>query len=131
MAAASASKKVIAVFGATGSQGGNVIRGLLATRAGWSIRALTRNPESPKALALKELGCEVVEAEASDRDSLSAALKGAYGAFANTQFWEKLDGNLELEQGKNIAEACADAGVQHVVFSSLEDTRELNKVRKN
>jgi len=116
-------EKTIAVCGATGRQGGNVVNALLATKQ-CKIRALTRNPSSEKAKALQEKGVEVVEADFDDIDKLAVAFGGCDSAFLVTNFWEHMDIKKEIQQGKNLGDACVQAGVKHVVWSSLLDTRE-------
>jgi uncharacterized protein YbjT (DUF2867 family) len=107
--------KTIAVVGATGRQGGQVVRHLL--KGGWRVRALTRKPESQKALELKALGAEVQKADLEDRSSLEAAFDKAYGVY-NMQ--PPVPGKIEIEirQGRNAAEAAKRTGVQHVVYGS-------------
>jgi uncharacterized protein YbjT (DUF2867 family) len=117
-------KKIIAVVGATGAQGGGVVRAIMNDSGGeFTARALTRDPSSDKAKALAELGAEVVAADVSDRRSLANAFDGAYGAYCVTFYWEHFSPELELTQARNMAEAAKDAGVQHVIWSTLEDTR--------
>jgi uncharacterized protein YbjT (DUF2867 family) len=114
--------RIIAVVGATGAQGGGVVGGILE-RGGFRARALTRNPEGEKARALAEAGAEVVRADLDDVSSLRAALEGAWGAYFVTNFWEHFSPEKELQQARNLAEAAAAAGVSHVIWSTLEDTR--------
>jgi uncharacterized protein YbjT (DUF2867 family) len=109
-------KKTILVFGATGAQGGSVARNLLA-RGHYAVRAFTRKGDSPAAQALKEAGAEIVEGNLDDQASIAAALDGVYGVFGVTNFWEHFD--KEAQQGRNMIEAIAAAGVQHLVYSSL------------
>jgi uncharacterized protein YbjT (DUF2867 family) len=117
-------KKVIAILGATGAQGGGLIRSILNDNNGeFTIRALTRNAGSDKAKALAASGIEVVEADVDSKDSLVKAFKGAYGVFGVTFFWEHFSGEKEENQAKNIALAAKEAGVKHVIWSTLEDTR--------
>jgi uncharacterized protein YbjT (DUF2867 family) len=117
-------KKVIAVIGATGAQGGGLARAILQDRDGpFSLRAVTRDPESDKAQALAAAGAEVVRADLDDKESLDRAFSGAYGAFCITNFWETFSPELEKKQAGNMASAAKDAGVQHVIWSTLEDTR--------
>ena len=119
------SKKIIAVFGATGAQGGGLARSILADRNGpYAVRAITRNPTSDKARALADAGAEVVAADADEAQSLAPALAGAYGAFCVTNFWEHLNADREGTQAAAMARATRAAGVQHVVWSTLEDVRE-------
>ncbi|XP_040841781.1 nmrA-like family domain-containing protein 1 [Ochotona curzoniae] len=120
-----ASKKVIAVFGATGAQGGPVVRALLDAKH-FAVRALTRDVTKPSALALKDLGAEVVKCDLDDEASLVAALKGVYGAFLVTNFWEYLDQEREVRQGKLMADVAKRLGLKHVVFSSLEYIHKLS-----
>jgi uncharacterized protein YbjT (DUF2867 family) len=119
-----AEKKIIAVVGATGAQGGGLVRAIAADPSGeFAARALTRDPSSEKAQALKGVAAEVVQADLDDRASLERALEGAYGVFGVTNFWEHFSPDKEIEQARNIAEAAKAAGVKHVIWSTLEDTR--------
>jgi uncharacterized protein YbjT (DUF2867 family) len=116
--------KIIAVIGATGAQGGGVVRAILDDPEGpFRARAITRNPDSDPARALADAGAEVVAADLDDVDSLTRAFDGAHGAFCVTNFWEHLSPEKELQQVENLAEAAKSAGVQHVIWSTLEDTR--------
>jgi uncharacterized protein YbjT (DUF2867 family) len=117
-------KKIIAVIGATGAQGGGLVRAILADRSGsFAVRAITRKPDSEKAQALRAAGAEVVAADADNPATLGRAFAGAYGAFCLTNFWEHFSPERELTQARNMAQAAKAAGVQHVIWSSLEDTR--------
>jgi len=117
-------RKIIAVIGATGAQGGGLVRAIQADRSGsFAARAITRNPNSEKAQALKASGVEVVTADADDPASLERAFAGAYGAFCLTNFWEHFSPERELAQARNQAQAAKQAGLQHVIWSTLEDTR--------
>jgi uncharacterized protein YbjT (DUF2867 family) len=119
-------KKVIAVIGATGAQGGGLAHAILRDRSGpFAARAITRNPGSDKARALADLGAEVVAADADDPRSLDAAFAGAFGAYCLTNFWEHFSAEREVAQAKAMAEAAKRAGLRHVVWSTLEDTRKL------
>ncbi len=117
-------KKIIAVVGATGAQGGGVCRAILKDAGGgYGVRALTRNAGSDKAKELKDLGAEVVQADIDDVESLKRAFRGAHGAFCVTFFWEHFSPEKELAEAKNMADAAKHAGVGHVLWSTLEDTR--------
>lgn len=117
-------KRIIAVFGATGAQGGGLVRAIAADKDGpFAARAITRNPSSEKARALADLGVEVVAADADEPSTLAPALSGAYGAFVVTNFWEHLSAEREGHQAAAMARATKAAGVQHVVWSTLEDVR--------
>lgn len=119
-----AEKKVIAVVGATGAQGGGLVRAILADPSGgFAARAITRNTRSDKAQALAGLGAEVVGADLDDVDSLAAAFAGAHGAFCVTNFWEHFSPERELAQAGALARAAREAGVSHALWSTLEDTR--------
>ena len=121
-----ADKKVIAVVGATGAQGGGLVRAILADpNGGFACRAITRDPNKDKAKALAGKGVEVVQADLDDLDSLTKAFAGAYGAYCVTNFWEHFSGDKEKAQARNLAEAAKTAGLQHVIWSTLEDTRKL------
>ena len=117
-------KKIIAVVGATGAQGGGLVRAIMEDARGeFTARALTRNPESEKARELAALGAEVVAADVDDPDSLKRAFEGCYGAFCVTFFWEHFSPAREIEQVRSFAEAARANGLEHVIWSTLEDTR--------
>ncbi|GAA5038694.1 uncharacterized protein YbjT (DUF2867 family) [Thermocatellispora tengchongensis] len=117
-------KKIIAVAGATGQQGGGLARAILDDPAGpFAVRALTRNPGSEAARALAARGAEVVAADADDEASLTEALRGAYGAFFVTAFWEHNSVEREQAQARAMASAAKATGVQHAIWSTLPDTR--------
>ncbi len=119
-----AKKKTIAVMGATGAQGGGLVRAILADpESGFAARAITRNANSDKARALADLGAEVVVAEAGDVESLRRAFDGAYGAYCVTFFWEHFSPETEGAHVRNMATAAKAAGLKHVIWSTLEDTR--------
>jgi len=123
-----ADKKVIAVVGSTGSQGGGLCRAILGDKKGeFACRAITRDPNKDKAKALAANGAEVIKADIDDVASLKKAFAGAYGVYGVTNFWEHFSAEKEKTQAKNIAEAAKAAGVKHVVWSTLEDTRKLMK----
>jgi uncharacterized protein YbjT (DUF2867 family) len=119
------SKKIIAVVGATGQQGGGLAQAILDDPDGeFGLRALTRNPDSDAAKALAARGAEVVAADVDDEASLRAALDGAYGAYFVTAFWEYNDVVREQAQARAMANASAAAGLRHVIWSTLPDTRD-------
>lgn len=119
-----ASKKTIAVVGATGAQGGGLIRAIMNDpQGGFNARALTRDVNSDKAKELAQLGADVVAADVDDVESLKKAFQGAYGAFCVTFFWAHFSPERELANATNMAQAAKQAAVQHVIWSTLEDTR--------
>ncbi len=119
-----AGKKIIAVVGATGAQGGGLVRAIMNDPSGgFSARAITRNVNSDKAKELAKLGAEVVAADVDDVESLKRAFAGAYGAYCVTFYWEHFSPDKELAQATLMADAAKDAGVEHVIWSTLEDTR--------
>jgi uncharacterized protein YbjT (DUF2867 family) len=121
-----ADKKIIAVVGSTGAQGGGLCRAILADPSGgFACRAITRDPSKDKAKALTSTGAEAVKADIDDVESLKKAFAGAYGVYGVTNFWEHFSAEKEKAQAKNIAEAAKAAGVKHIVWSTLEDTRKL------
>jgi len=125
-------KKIIAVIGATGAQGGGLVRAILADKSGsFPVRAITRNPDSEKAEALRAAGAEVVAGDADNPETLGAAFAGTHGAFLLTNFWEHFSPERELTQARNMAEAVKAAGVQHVIWSTLEDTRKWVPLEDN
>ena len=88
-------------------------------------RAITREPNKDKANDLIRKGAEVVKADLDDMESLKRAFAGAYGAYCVTNFWEHFSGVKEKEQARNMADAASGAGLKHVIWSTLEDTRKL------
>ena len=119
-----ADRKIIAVVGATGMQGGGLVRAIVSDPdKSFRARALTRDVNSDKAKTLTKLGAEVVSADLDDAAGLKRAFAGAYGVFCLTNFWEHFSPEKEYAQAKNQAEAAKETGVQHVIWSTLEDTR--------
>lgn len=117
-------KKTITVFGATGAQGGGLARAILADPgSGFAVRAVTRHADSPQAQELSRLGAEVVQADMDDEASLAPAFEHAYGAYVVTNFWEHMSAEREKVQAQAVARAASHAGVQHAIWSTLEDTR--------
>ncbi|MFD5752511.1 NmrA/HSCARG family protein [Streptomyces sp. NPDC127033] len=118
-------KKIIVVVGATGAQGGGLARAILADPdGGFALRALTRNASSDKARELAARGAEVVEADISDEAGLTKAFEGAYGAFLVTNFWDHGSPQKEKEDAATMAQAARSAGLRHVIWSTLDDTRD-------
>jgi uncharacterized protein YbjT (DUF2867 family) len=121
-----ADRKTIAVLGATGGQGGGLVRAICADpNGGFTARAITRDTNSDKAKALAKLGAEVVAADVDDVESLKKAFAGAYGAFCVTFFWDHFSPEKEFEEAGNMATAAKAAGLQHVIWSTFEDTRQF------
>ncbi len=119
-----AEKKIIAIVGATGAQGNGLVRAILNDKSGeFAARALTRDVNSDKAKELARLGAEVVAANVDDAESLARAFTGAYGAFCVTFFWDHFSPEKEIAHARAMAEAAKAAGVKHVIWSTLEDTR--------
>lgn len=119
-----ANKKIIAVVGATGAQGGGLVRAILDDpQGGFAARAITRDASHDKARALAALGAEVVGASVDDPASLARALQGAHGAYFVTFFWEHFSPDQEMAHARNMAQAARDAGLKHAIWSTLEDTR--------
>jgi uncharacterized protein YbjT (DUF2867 family) len=117
-------EKIIAVVGATGQQGGGLARAILDDPPGeFTLRALTRNPSSDAAKALTARGAEVVAADLDDPSTLAAAFEGAYGAYIVTAFWEYVSAERELVHASAAVDAVKAAGVKHVIWSTLPDTR--------
>lgn len=119
-----AKKKIIAVMGATGAQGGGLVRAILRDKSGgFAARAITRNAGSDKAKALAQAGAEVVAADVGDEESLKRAFAGAHGVFCVTFFWEHFSPERELADATRMAQAAKQTGAAHVIWSTLEDTR--------
>jgi len=119
-----ADKKIIAVVGATGAQGGGLVRAILADpNGGFAVRAITRDTDSAAAKALAAAGAEVVAGDVDDAESLTRAFTGAWGAYCVTFFWAHFSVEKEQAQARNMAAAAKAAGLSHVIWSTLEDTR--------
>lgn len=120
------SKKIITVFGATGAQGGGLVRAIANDpNSDFTARAVTRDPSSDKAKELAAMGAEVVQGDLSDPASVHKALEGAYGAFFVTFFWAHFSPEQEKSEAALFANAAKEAGIQHAIWSTLEDTRKL------
>ena len=117
-------RPIILVTGATGAQGGSVAHTLLSGNK-FAVRALTRDKHSAKAKALALAGAEIVEGTLDDIESLKQAMKGCYGVFGVTSFWEHFE--KEYQHGKNLVDAVHASGIQHFVFSTLPDYNQLSK----
>ena len=118
-------KKIVAIVGATGAQGGGLARAILADPAGvFSVRAVTRRPESAAARALAACGADIVAADLDRAETLKRAFDGAHAAFCVTNFWEHGSPERELAQATAMAHATACAGNEHVIWSTLEDSRQ-------
>ncbi|TPX15520.1 uncharacterized protein E0L32_004500 [Thyridium curvatum] len=138
------SKKIITVFGATGQQGGSVAQIFLndpKLKNDWTVRGVSRNANGESAKKLISQGAEVVTGDSNDKASLEKAMSGATAVFAVTNYWEKMDGELETQQGKNMADAAKTttnrcmhhttkaAGVKHFIWSSLINVTKASKGR--
>ncbi len=125
-------RKIIAVVGATGAQGGGLVRAILNDKSReFAARAITRDVNSPKAKQLAASGAELVAANVDDVESLKRAFAGAYGAFCVTFFWDHFSPEKEMAEARNMATAAKDAGVKHVIWSTLEDTRRFVPLSDN
>jgi uncharacterized protein YbjT (DUF2867 family) len=119
------SKKIITIFGATGAQGGGLAHAILQDKnSSFAVRAVTRDINSDKAKALAQLGAELVVADIDDQQSVENALRGAYGAFFVTFFWAHFSAEKEKAEAAIFVEAAKKADLKHVIWSTLEDTRE-------
>jgi uncharacterized protein YbjT (DUF2867 family) len=109
-------KRKVLITGATGKQGGSVVRHMLGK--GWSLAALTRDPKSRAAQALVQNGVEVVQGDMEDASSLDGCLRGVYGVYSAQDYWS-VGARREVLQGKNLADAAKKAGVEHFVYGSV------------
>lgn len=126
------SKKIIVVFGATGAQGGGLAYAILNDKnSEFAVRAVTRDTGSEKAKALAAAGAEVVTADIDDLESIKRALRGAYGAYFVTFFWDHFSPEKEYEQARHFAEAAKAMGLVHIIWSTLEDTRKWVPLNDN
>ncbi|EPE03009.1 hypothetical protein F503_08623 [Ophiostoma piceae UAMH 11346] len=124
--------KLITVFGSTGNQGSSVISHILhddKLSKEYKIRGITRDTSKPSAVQLAKKGVEVVSADMNSVESLAKALVGTDVVFIVTNYWETKDGDVERQQGKNVTDAANQAGVSHVIFSTLYNVTEETKGR--
>ncbi|XP_060684015.1 nmrA-like family domain-containing protein 1 [Hemiscyllium ocellatum] len=119
-----AAPRTVAVFGASGYQGGSVAMAFLKDGS-FKVRAITRNPRKKAIQELKHLGAEIVKADLDNEKSLLEALKDVYGVFLVTDYWEYMDKDREFQQGKRVADICSQFDVKHIVFSGLENVKKL------
>ncbi|KAL8937656.1 MAG: hypothetical protein Q9211_003572 [Gyalolechia sp. 1 TL-2023] len=142
-------KRIITVLGSTGKQGGSVVKSILEdsnASSQFHVRAVTRDPAKEGAKSLASLGAEVIAGDLNDKDSLHAAIKGAYGVFSVTNFWELFSAEAEEKQGRAVADVCKvyravtamgvelravltrvqAEGVKHLVWSSLLNVNKLS-----
>jgi len=113
---------LLVIIGATGKQGGSVIKTILAdpnATKQFKLRGVTRDISKPAAKALVDQGVEMVAADLDDKASLVKAFEGAYGVFAVTDFWATMDKDTEVKQGKNMADAAKVCG--HIPFDDNAD----------
>ena len=116
--------RLITVFGATGAQGGSVVRAFLA-EGKFKVRGITRSVESKKAKELASQGVEMVQASLDEPESLRKAIAGSYGVFLLTNFWDGMDGARETRQGKGAVDVCLQEGVKHLIYSGLESSEKM------
>ncbi|XP_048189232.1 nmrA-like family domain-containing protein 1 [Perognathus longimembris pacificus] len=123
-----ADKKLVVVFGATGAQGGSVARTLLEDGT-FKVRVVTRNPGQRAAKELKQQGAEVVQGDQSDEASMELAMTGAHATFIVTNYWENCSQELEVNQGKLLADLAKRLGLHYVIYSGLENIKKLTAGR--
>jgi uncharacterized protein YbjT (DUF2867 family) len=117
-------KKIIAIVGATGAQGGGLAHAILSDpNSEFSVRAFTRDVNSDASKALARAGAEIISIDIDDEAAITKGLAGVYGAFFVTFFWAHFNPEIELRQAENMAKAAKASGVKHVIWSTLEDTR--------
>lgn len=116
--------KIITVFGATGAQGGGLVRAILTdSNSEYSVRAVTRDANSDKSKKVLQMGADVVEADLNDEVSIEKALQGASACFFVTFFWEHFSAEKEYQQVKNFIKAAKKSNLEYIIWSTLEDTR--------
>jgi uncharacterized protein YbjT (DUF2867 family) len=120
------SELTILVTGGTGRQGGAAARHLLED--GWKVRALVRDPEKPASVALEKAGCEILVGDLLERASLDRAVEGCHGVYS-VQSTAAAGPDGEIEEGFNLADASADAGIEHFVYSSVMGAEHENGTR--
>jgi uncharacterized protein YbjT (DUF2867 family) len=122
----SAGRAIVAVFGATGSQGHSVVEALLDNGL-FTIRGLTRDVDSEKSRALTEKGVHMVKCDITKVEEIQNALRGAYAAVVITNYWDPSVGKKEEEYGKAIMDIAKEAGIVHVLYSTLPDSSKISE----
>ncbi|KAH8649848.1 hypothetical protein BX600DRAFT_502226 [Xylariales sp. PMI_506] len=121
--------KLLTVFGATGQQGGALIDHVLGSQtlsSQFTVRGISRNVSSPASIALKDRGVEMVEADLNQSSSLEKAVASSHAVFAVTNFWEQRSAEVEIAQGKSIADAAVRAGAVQIIWSSLPNVTKMS-----
>ncbi|KAM0749564.1 NmrA-domain-containing protein [Meredithblackwellia eburnea MCA 4105] len=126
VATASTSAPLVTVVGATGAQGGSVVSWLISSPKEYRIRGITRDPTKGRALDLVARGLEVVKGDLSDPESIAAAFKGADYAFGVTSFWETMDPEKEIRDGKLLVDSAKEAGLKCFLWSGLEHVSKIS-----
>ena len=127
-----AEKKIIAVMGATGMQGGGLVRAIVNDPdKEFTARSITRYVNSDKAKILKDMGAEIVEGDLDKPETIKKAFEGAYGAYCVTFYWAHLSPEKELQHAKTLTDAVKSAGIKHAIWSTLEDTRKFIPLNDN
>jgi uncharacterized protein YbjT (DUF2867 family) len=124
--------KILTVFGATGNQGGSVIRAILddpVLSAEFKIRGVTRDVKKQASRDLEVRGVEMVQADMASPEAAAPAVQGAHTVFVVTNFWESMSAATEIAQGKAVTDAAKAAGVQHLIFSSLINAAQASNGR--
>ncbi|KAI0376649.1 hypothetical protein F5Y04DRAFT_292477 [Hypomontagnella monticulosa] len=121
--------KLLTVFGATGQQGGALINHILDSpylSSAFTLRGITRDSSKAAAIALKERGVEIVEADLQVPSTIKKAVAGSHAVFGVTNFWESASYDVEVSQGKAIADAAVEAGVKQIIWSSLPSVTKIS-----
>ncbi|KAI6777360.1 hypothetical protein HG530_001305 [Fusarium avenaceum] len=127
MAQTGTQKKTVVVIGATGLQGGSIVRELAKSLDRYTIRGLTRNTSSPKAQDLTKLGIEVQQADVDDPESLQRAFQDANIIFAMTDFWQHMSAEKEEAQGKSIMDIASRLpNLEHIIWAGLPDANKIS-----
>lgn len=123
--------KLLTIFGATGQQGGSIIKTFQSTPSlatAWNLRAVTRDVNSAASITLKDSGVQVVSADFTKPETLEDALQGSYAAFVTTLSIPGDDQNqVEIKQGKSIVDACLASNVKHLVWSGVPSPKEISQ----
>ncbi|BGO95539.1 hypothetical protein JCM10020v2_007259 [Rhodotorula toruloides] len=126
MVASQSTGPKVLIMGATGAQGGSVLTHLLASDKPYQLAALTRDPSKPNAKEIEQKGVEIVKGDTADVKSLEQAFKGREVVFGLTNFWSHMSYDKEVAEGRAIVDAAKDAGVKTLVWSGLENAKEVS-----
>ena len=117
---------IFLVCGASGKQGGSVVKSLLKSGK-WRIRGIARDTECDKVRWLKDAGVELIKCDLNSTEEVRRAMNGVHTVFGLTDFWDPSQQGKEYEVGKRLVDCAKEAGVKHFIFSGLPNAEAISK----